>query len=65
MAIFYSILKQTVVTVIYKSGDKINPTNYSPNSLTNNVTKIVQKWIEHRKVLKSTRSLVKSIPHFE
>lgn len=46
--IFPEIYKKTKIIPIFKSGDKTNPTNYRPISLTSNIAKIYEKVIKKR-----------------
>ncbi|CAK1579105.1 unnamed protein product [Parnassius mnemosyne] len=46
--VFPLALKQTIITPVYKSGDKFNPSNYRPVSVISVIAKILEKLINIR-----------------
>lgn len=48
LGVFPSVLKQAIITPIYKGGDKTNPSNYRPISVISVMAKILEKLINVR-----------------
>lgn len=46
--IYPNILKKTVVTPVFKSGSRSDPTNYRPISVTSNISKIFEMSLKRR-----------------
>ena len=62
--IFPTALKQAVITPVYKSGDRADPSNYRPISVLPSLSKIVERLINQRLVRYLTKNKLISPSQF-